>query len=109
MPVPSAISRSPLGRLLGLTPPQIVGAIDEPGPRQPYARTLDVRGWALSTDGHPIEVVIEVDGRAVWTAPPDAARADVAAAVPAGHAGRDLRLLGAASTPRRCPTWPKPR
>jgi ubiquinone/menaquinone biosynthesis C-methylase UbiE len=82
MPVSSAISRSPLGRLLGLTPPQIVGAIDEPGPRQPYARSLDVRGWALSTDSHPIEVVIEVDGRAVWTATPDAARADIAALFP---------------------------
>ena len=46
MPVVSAISR-----LLGLTPAQLVGAIDQPGPRQPYARTLDVSGWALSTHG----------------------------------------------------------
>ena len=82
MPVVSALSRSSLGRLLGLTPAQIVGAIDEPGPRQPYARGLDVRGWALSTDGSPIEVVIEADGRAVWAATPEAARADIAALFP---------------------------
>src|SRR4029453_10305066 len=82
MPVSSAISRSPLGRLLGLTPPQIVGAIDEPGPRQPYARTLDVRGWGLSTDGSAIEVTIEVDGHTVWTAAPTAPRPDVGGLFP---------------------------
>ena len=96
MPVVSAISRSPLGRLLGLTPAQIVGAIDEPGPRQPYARALDVRGWALSTDGSPVEVVIDVDDRAVWTATPDAARADIGALFPkvngAGTCGFAARL-----------------
>jgi ubiquinone/menaquinone biosynthesis C-methylase UbiE len=100
MPVPSAISRSPLGRLLGLTPPQIVGAIDDPGPRQPYARSLDVRGWALSTDSRAIEVVIEVDGRAVWTARPDQARADIAALfpriTPAATCGFAVRLDAAA-------------
>jgi SAM-dependent methyltransferase len=82
MTVASALSRSPLGRLLGLTPPQLVGAIDEPGPRQPYARTLDVRGWALCTDASPVEVVIEVDGRAVWASSPRTARADVGALFP---------------------------
>ncbi|MEO5823444.1 MAG: class I SAM-dependent methyltransferase [Vicinamibacteraceae bacterium] len=82
MPVVAALSRSPLGRLLGLTPPRIVGAIDEPGPRQPYARSLDVRGWALSTDGRPLEVVIEAAGRAVWTAAPASPRADIAALFP---------------------------
>ncbi len=100
MPVSSAISRSPLGRLLGLTPPQIVGAIDEPGPRQPYARTLDVRGWALSTDSHAIDVVIEVDGQVVWTATPDGARADIAALFPrvalAATCGFAVRLDAAA-------------
>ena len=77
MAVPSAISRSPLGRLLGLTPPQIKGALDEPGPRQPYARLLTVRGWALATDGARVEVAIDVEGRTVWTGEPAAARADV--------------------------------
>jgi ubiquinone/menaquinone biosynthesis C-methylase UbiE len=100
MPVSSAISRSPLGRLLGLTPPRIVGAIEEPGPRQPYARNLDVRGWALSTDSRAIEVVIEVDGRAVWSAVPDAARADIAAlfprVTPAATSGFSVRLEAAA-------------
>ena len=82
MTVVSALSRSPLGRLLGLTPPQVVGAIDEPGPRQPYARSLDVRGWALSTDGQPVEVGIEVDGRGVWQSSPHASRPDVGALFP---------------------------
>jgi ubiquinone/menaquinone biosynthesis C-methylase UbiE len=77
MPVPSAISRSPLGRLLGLTPPLIKGALDEPGPRQPYARTLTVRGWALSTDGARLEIAVEVDGRTVWAGTPGMPRADV--------------------------------
>jgi len=77
MPVPPAISRSPLGRLLGLTPPAIKGALDEPGPRQPYARTLTVRGWTVSTDGAQLEVAIEADGRTVWTGAPNAPRADV--------------------------------
>ena len=77
MPVPPAISRSPLGRLLGLTPPTIKGALDEPGPRQPYARTLAVRGWTVSTDGAQLEVAIEADGRTVWTGAPTAPRADV--------------------------------
>jgi SAM-dependent methyltransferase len=77
MAVPSGIARSPLGRLLGLAPPRIKGALDEPGPRQPYARLLAVRGWALSTDGARLEVAIEVDGGTVWTGTPTAARADV--------------------------------
>ena len=77
MPVPPAISRSPLGRLLGLTPPRIKGALDEPGPRQPYARTLTVRGWAVSTDGASLEVSIEVNGQTVWAGAPTAPRADV--------------------------------
>ena len=82
MSLPSALSRSPLGRLLGLTPPQITGALDDPGPRQPYARLLTVRGWALSTDGAPLEVAIEVDEKTVWTGPPTAPRADVGALFP---------------------------
>lgn len=77
MAVPPTISRSPLGRLLGLAPPQIKGALDEPGPRQPYARLLTVRGWALSTDGARVEVAIEVEGRTVWTGEPAGTRADV--------------------------------
>src|SRR5690349_16892083 len=77
MAVPPTISRSPLGRLLGLKTPELKGALDEPGPRQPYARVLTVRGWALSTDGAPIEVAVEVDGATVWTASPSAPRADV--------------------------------
>jgi SAM-dependent methyltransferase len=96
MPVVSALSRTPLGRLLGLTPPHCVGALDEPGPRQPYARALDVRGWALSTDGAPIEVVIEADGRPVWTGTPGQARPDLAALFPkvasAGRSGFTVRL-----------------
>jgi SAM-dependent methyltransferase len=82
MTVASALSRSPLGRLLGLAPPQLVGSLDEPGPRQPYARTLDVRGWAFSTDGDPVDVVIEIDGRAVWESSPRVTRPDVAALFP---------------------------
>jgi ubiquinone/menaquinone biosynthesis C-methylase UbiE len=82
MPLPPALSRSPLGRLLGLNPPQITGALDEPGPRQPYARLLGVRGWALSTDGAPLEVAIEVDGQTVWTGRPQGPRADVGALFP---------------------------
>jgi SAM-dependent methyltransferase len=77
MAVVSAISR-----LFGLSQAQLVGSLDSPGPRQPYARTLDVVGWALSTDGEPIEVVIEVDGRAVWASSPRAPRPDVAALFP---------------------------
>jgi len=82
MTVVSALSRSPIGRLLGLTPPQLVGAIDEPGPRQPYARSLDVSGWALSTDASAVEVAIEVDGRAVWQSSPRGPRPDVGALFP---------------------------
>lgn len=77
MAVVSAISR-----LLGLTPAQLVGSLDLPGARQRYARTLDVSGWALSTDGEPIEVVIEVDGHAVWASSPRATRPDVGALFP---------------------------
>jgi SAM-dependent methyltransferase len=77
MAVVSAISR-----LFGLSAAQLVGSLDSPGPRQPYARTLDVVGWALSTDGAPIQVVIEVDGQAVWGASPFAPRPDVAALFP---------------------------
>ena len=77
MAVVSAISR-----LLGLTPAQLVGSLDLPGARQRYARTLEVSGWALSTDGEPIQVVIEVDGHAVWGASPAAPRPDVAALFP---------------------------
>jgi SAM-dependent methyltransferase len=73
---------SALSRLLGLSPAQLVGSLDSPGPRQPYARTLDVSGWALSTDGAPIEVVIEVDGHAVWASSPRAPRPDVGALFP---------------------------
>jgi SAM-dependent methyltransferase len=87
MAVPSRLSHSPLGRLLGLTPARITGALDEPGPRQPYARLLTVRGWALSTDGAPLEVVIEANGQTVWTGTPTAPRADVAALFPGVDAG----------------------
>ena len=84
MPVPPAISRSPLGRLLGLTPPQIKGALDEPGPRQPYARTLDrARLGASRPTARPLEVVIEVDGRTVWTGAPHGAARRRRAAVSA--------------------------
>ncbi len=96
MPVPPAISRSPLGRLFGLTPPQIKGALDEPGPRQPYARLLTVRGWTLSTDGAALEVAIEVDGQTVWTGAPTGARADVEPLFPgipgAGSCGFAVQL-----------------
>jgi SAM-dependent methyltransferase len=73
---------SSLSRLFGLAPAQLVGSLDSPGPRQPYARALDVNGWAFSTGGEPIEVVIEVDGRAVWASSPRAPRPDVAALFP---------------------------
>jgi len=77
MAVPPTLSRSPLGRLLGLKAPQLAGAIDEPGPRQPYARLLTVGGWALSTDGARVEVAIEVDGRTVWNGEPSGPRSDL--------------------------------
>jgi SAM-dependent methyltransferase len=96
MPALAAISKSPLGRLLGLTPPQIRGALDEPGPRQPYARGLTVRGWALSTDGAALDVVVEVDGRRVWSGAPGGARGDIAALYPkvatAADCGFSVRL-----------------
>jgi SAM-dependent methyltransferase len=96
----TVISRTPLGRLLGLTPPELRGALDEPGPRQPYARELAVRGWALSTDGAPVEVVVEADGHPVWSGTPDAPRGDVAPLFPkvatAGASGFSVRLDAAA-------------
>jgi SAM-dependent methyltransferase len=91
MPVVSALSR-----LLGLAPAQLVGTLDRPGPRQPYGQSLQVVGWALSTDGEPVEIIVEVDGRIVATASPASARPDVAALysqVPtAGTSGFDVDL-----------------
>jgi SAM-dependent methyltransferase len=96
----ASISKTPLGRLLGLTPPELRGALDEPGPRQPYARELAVRGWALSTDGAPVEIVVEADGRPVWSGTPDGPRADVAPLFPkvatAAASGFSVRLDAAA-------------
>jgi SAM-dependent methyltransferase len=96
----ASLSKTPLGRLLGLTPPQIRGALDEPGPRQPYARELTVRGWALSTDGAPLEVVVEADGRPVWSGPADGSRPDIAALYPkvetAARCGFSVRLEASA-------------
>jgi SAM-dependent methyltransferase len=87
---------SALSRLLGLSPAQLVGSLDAPAPRQLYARTLDVAGWALSTDGEPIEVAIEVDGHAVWTSSPHGTRPDVGALFPkvasAPTSGFEVRL-----------------
>lgn len=80
--VVSALSGSPIGRLLGLHPPRIVGAIDEPGPRQPYSRWLDVQGWALAMDGSDLDVVVEAGGRVVCDKAPRVARPDVAALFP---------------------------
>jgi SAM-dependent methyltransferase len=81
-PRPRMAVVSAISRIFGLTQAQLVGSLDAPGPRQPYARTLEVVGWALSTDGEPIEVVIEVDGRAVWASSPRAPRPDVGALFP---------------------------
>jgi SAM-dependent methyltransferase len=96
MAVPPTISRSPLGRLLGLKAPQLTGALDEPGPRQPYARLLTVRGWALSTDGARVEVSVEIDDRAVWTGEPSAPRGDLESLFPgvasAATSGFSLQL-----------------
>ena len=80
--VVSALSASPIGRLLGLHPPRIVGAIDEPGPRQPYAGWLDVRGWALAVDGQAVQVVVEVGGTVVCASAERVPRPDVEALFP---------------------------
>ncbi|HEY8551434.1 MAG TPA: class I SAM-dependent methyltransferase [Vicinamibacterales bacterium] len=94
--VVSALSGSPLGRLLGLQPPRILGTIDEPGPRQPYASWLDVRGWALATDGSPLEIVVEVGGKVVCPSVARGPRADVQALFPklrgSGECGFHVRL-----------------
>jgi ubiquinone/menaquinone biosynthesis C-methylase UbiE len=80
--VVSALSASPIGRLLGLHPPRIVGTIDEPGPRQPYTGWVDVRGWALAQDGQPVTVVVEVNGRRVGSGLQRVPRPDVEALFP---------------------------
>jgi SAM-dependent methyltransferase len=80
--VGAALGSSPLGRLLRLSPPKIVGAIDEPGPRQPYSRWLDVKGWALAMDGRAIGVVVEADGKVVCPDVPRSDRPDVQALFP---------------------------
>jgi SAM-dependent methyltransferase len=69
---------STLSRLLGLAPAQIVGTLDRPGPRQPYGSSLPVAGWAISTDGAPVEIVVEADGREVAAVTPATPRPDVA-------------------------------
>lgn len=97
MPVVSALSR-----LLGLAPAQLVGMLDRPGPRQPYGQSLQVVGWALSTDGEPVEIVFEAEGRVVATASPGSARPDIAAiyaqVATAGTSGFDVEL-GAETLP----------
>jgi SAM-dependent methyltransferase len=80
--VVAAIGSTPLGRLLGFSAPKIVGAIDEPGPHQPYAKWLDVRGWALAMDGRSLEIVVEADGRVICPHVPRTARPDVQALFP---------------------------
>ena len=87
---------SALSRLLGLAPAQMVGMLDRPGPRQPYGQSLQVVGWALSTDGEPVEVLFEADGAVVATVTPASARPDIAAlyaqVATAGTSGFDVEL-----------------
>jgi SAM-dependent methyltransferase len=57
--------------------PKIVGAIDLPGPHQPYSQSLDVEGWALALDGRALDIVIDADGGTVCAAAPRTPRPDV--------------------------------
>jgi ubiquinone/menaquinone biosynthesis C-methylase UbiE len=80
--VVDALSVGPLRALLRGRAPKIVGAIDEPGPHQPYARWLDVEGWALAIDGRPVDIIIDADGQTVCPSVPRIARPDVHALFP---------------------------
>ena len=55
-------------------PPKIVGAIDLPGPHQPYSQSLEVEGWALALNGRALDIVIDADGQTVCAAAPRIAR-----------------------------------
>lgn len=74
----------------------IAGAIDEPGPQQPYSGWLDVRGWAFALDGQPVDIIVEVEGKVVCTDVKWQPRPDVTAhfrEIPAGSAcGFRVRL-----------------
>lgn len=82
MGVVDTLSVGPLRTLLRGRAPKIAGAIDEPGPRQPYSRWLDVEGWALAIDGRPLDIVIDADGRTICPSAPRFARPDVHALFP---------------------------
>jgi SAM-dependent methyltransferase len=80
--VAGTLSVAPLRQLFRRRPPKIVGAVDKPGPRQPYSRWLDIEGWALAMNGRAIDVAIDVDGRTICPAAPRFARPDVQALFP---------------------------
>jgi SAM-dependent methyltransferase len=80
--VANALSVGPLRTIFGGRAPKIVGAIDKPGPHEPYSRWLDVEGWALAIDGRPLDIVIDADGATVCPAAPRMPRPDVHALFP---------------------------
>lgn len=82
MGVVDALSVGPLRTILRGRAPSIVGAIDAPGPHQPYSHWLDVEGWALAIDGRPLDIVIDADGQTVCPSAPRVARPDVHALFP---------------------------
>lgn len=79
--VADALSGGPLGIFRGRAP-KVVGAIDAPGPHQPYSRWLDVSGWALALNGRALDIVIDADGAEVCSAAPREQRPDVHALFP---------------------------
>ena len=76
--------------------PKIVGAIDEPGPHQPYSQWLDIAGWALALNGRSLDIVVDANGGTVCAAAPRVPRPDVHALFPkvrgAGECGFRVRL-----------------
>ena len=94
----------PFGTIFRGRAPKIVGAIDEPGPHQPYSQWLDVAGWALAIDGRSLDIVVDADGGTVCAAAPRVPRPDVHALFPkvrgAGECGFRVRL-DAAQLPDR--------
>lgn len=67
-------------------PSGIVGDVDTPRARQGFAGWLDVRGWALTRDGRPVDVEVAVDGRVLRRVATGGLRPDVAEVLP-GRAG----------------------
>jgi len=61
----------------------IAGTLERPGSPHVYSRWVDIRGWAIATNGDPLVVKVKVNGRILKELALDEERPDVAPAATA--------------------------